>query len=236
MCFAGEAALFFGLGTVVIEQSAGSYLPGTKISDPRIQGFIVCVLWLSFSVGFLPPATHTQHPPPPFFLRFLGLYYLTSTIAGFDSVVRRNRCSALVAYAQMALDFVLSCAISVITWWAGGSFQVFAFYAFSLIPSFYMLLVLRSWYLQLLRESAGPPVSVALPPSGAGGAFGEDDEISEEEVRLDVGSVGAQKGGGGGGGGGGGAPAEAASAAAGAPAPAPVAPPAPLLKKPKEKE
>ena len=49
MCFAGEAALFFGLGTVVIEQSAGSYLPGTKITDPRIQGFIIvsCALLCS---------------------------------------------------------------------------------------------------------------------------------------------------------------------------------------------
>ena len=36
-----NSALFFGLGTVVIEQSAGSYLPGTKITDVRIQGFIV---------------------------------------------------------------------------------------------------------------------------------------------------------------------------------------------------
>jgi hypothetical protein len=98
MCFAGEAALFFGLGTVVIEQSAGQYLPGTKITDVRIQGFIV----------------------------FLGLYYLVSFIAGLHSVLRRHRCSALVAYAQMLLDFVLSACIAVITWWAGGLFKVFA--------------------------------------------------------------------------------------------------------------
>jgi hypothetical protein len=43
-------------------------------------------------------------------------------------VCQRNKCSALIAYAQMTIDFTLSCAIAIITWFAGGSFQVFAFY------------------------------------------------------------------------------------------------------------
>jgi hypothetical protein len=96
---------------------------------------------------------------------------------------------------------------------------------------------MRSWYLALLREAAGPPASVDLPPGR--GAFDEegDNEITEEDVRLDVVAAGAPKSGGSGAG---------AAPDAAAPAPVPAAPqggaapqssaaPAPLIKKPKEK-
>lgn len=74
LAFAGEAALFFGLGTITLDQSAGVYLPpGTKATDPKIQGFLI----------------------------FLGLYYLVSAVAGLDSVVRRNLCSASIMYCQV---------------------------------------------------------------------------------------------------------------------------------------
>jgi hypothetical protein len=50
---------------------------------------------------------------------------------------------------------------------------------------------MRSWYLVLLRETAGPPLSVDLPPGQ--GAF-EEGDITEDDVALDVAGVGAGKG------------------------------------------
>ena len=58
LAFAGEAALFFGLGTITLDQSAGVYLPpGTKATDPKIQGFLI----------------------------FLGLCYLVSALRGWTA-------------------------------------------------------------------------------------------------------------------------------------------------------
>lgn len=162
--FAGEAALLGGMLSAVSEQAAGQYLPAGTRLDPGNK------------------AVHGG-------LIFLGLYALLISIFGTVAAVRRRVWAATAFLVMMTLDCAMGIAIGVISWMAGGSFNMLLTQLPVFVLNIYMVIVAHSYRSQckawalnggqgLPGDGAGlPPLPSAVITSGSAksrGGSGDD--------------------------------------------------------------
>ena len=112
---------------------------------------------------------------------------LTAAIAGFVAAVQRNKCAAIYLYISQIIDFAVTIAMVALTWFMGGSFSNLLSILPTVFLNGYMLLIVRSYYLSLIRPEANyaDVTEVTQPVAPATGAL-DGDEIDDEELEVTV--------------------------------------------------
>jgi hypothetical protein len=142
--------------------------PGTKIDAPQIQAGLITV----------------------------GVYTLIASILGFVAAARRHVCSATAFFVMNLIDFVLSVAIVVITFFADAGFTALLAQVPGLALNAYFLVVIKSYRDEIKGGANGSGASNIAASSmgsgsigrGGGGVMDGEDGVDEEDIAAVTGS------------------------------------------------
>jgi hypothetical protein len=156
LAFAGEAALYLGLLSAVASQITGSELkPGEPLSR-GVHGVLIG----------------------------LGLYALLGAGFGAAALWRRSVPAATGLFVVMTVDVVLSIAVASISFLAGSSINVLVAQLPTFALNIYLLLVVRSWRLGLVKEQQGQLNELQ---GGGGGRAGAAAALGQQQEEIDAG-------------------------------------------------
>jgi len=159
LAFAGEAALYLGLLSAVAAQVTGTELkPGEPLSR-GVHGVLIG----------------------------LGLYALLGAGFGAAALWRRSVPAATGLFVVMSVDVVLSIAVALISVLAGSSFNVLVAQLPTFALNIYLLLVVRSWRLGLVKEQQGQLHEIGGGGGGGGGRAGAAAALGQQQEEIDAG-------------------------------------------------